>query len=139
TVFPIGTTVVTWTIKDAAGNTSTCPQKVTVTDDIAPIVVTCSSPVSVTSDMGLCTATNINLGAIPIVTDNCNLTEVFMTNDAPAAFPIGTTVVTWTIKDAAGNTSTCPQNVTVTDDKAPIVVACAASVSVTSDMGLCTA
>ncbi len=34
------------------------------------------------------------------------------TNDAPAVFPTGNTTVTWSITDAAGNTSTCQQTVT---------------------------
>ena len=37
-----------------------------------------------------------------------------LTNDAPAGgFPVGTTVVTWTALDAAGNLATAEQNVTV--------------------------
>jgi hypothetical protein len=42
-----------------------------------------------------------------------------VTNDAPAAFPIGVTTVTWTVTDNSGNTATCTQNVTVTDNVNP--------------------
>ena len=37
-----------------------------------------------------------------------------MTSDAPAIFPVGTTVVTFTAKDAAGNAATATTSVTVT-------------------------
>lgn len=36
-----------------------------------------------------------------------------MTNDAPPTFHVGQTVVTWTARDAAGNTATANQTVTV--------------------------
>ncbi|MFZ2898546.1 MAG: LamG-like jellyroll fold domain-containing protein, partial [Saprospiraceae bacterium] len=36
-----------------------------------------------------------------------------LSNNAPATYPIGNTTVTWTAKDAAGNTANCAQTVTV--------------------------
>src|SRR6187551_2997654 len=100
TTFPIGTTTVTWTIKDAANNIATCTQSVTVTDNQIPTVIACAAPVNVTADKDACSASNVNLGA-PNVSDNCTLNPVTVTNNAPATYPIGTTTVTWTIKDAA--------------------------------------
>jgi hypothetical protein len=44
-------------------------------------------------------------------TGNCN---VMVTNNAPAKFPIGTTVVTWTATNDAGGTATATQTVTAT-------------------------
>ncbi|MBK6281835.1 MAG: HYR domain-containing protein [Draconibacterium sp.] len=38
------------------------------------------------------------------------------TNNAPAKFPVGNTTVTWTATDAAGNTATCTQLVTISDN-----------------------
>jgi hypothetical protein len=46
-----------------------------------------------------------------------------LTNDAPAVFPIGTTIVHWTATDASGNTATCNQNVTVVDNQIPVLTA----------------
>jgi Ca2+-binding RTX toxin-like protein len=46
-------------------------------------------------------------------------TDIFavtITNDAPAEFPAGATVVTWTATDANGNSSNATQIVTVTDN-----------------------
>jgi Ca2+-binding RTX toxin-like protein len=43
------------------------------------------------------------------VTDDCGV--VSLTNNAPAKLPLGTTLVTWTAKDAKGNTTTAVQTV----------------------------
>jgi hypothetical protein len=50
---------------------------------------------------------------MPTATDNCS--EVALSCDPPSGsmFPVGTTVVTCTARDVAGNTSTCAFNVTV--------------------------
>ncbi len=55
--------------------------------------------------------TGVNLG-IPTATDNCNGT-LTITNDHIGDFVEGTTTVTWTVADCAGNHTTCTQNVTV--------------------------
>ncbi len=47
-------------------------------------------------------------------TDNCD-PEPIITNDAPAVFPPGDTVVTFTATDASGNSSSCSSTVTVVD------------------------
>ena len=58
---------------------------------------------------GTCTAT-VNLG-LPTTSDNCGV--AFVTNDAPALFPVGVTIVTWTVEDLSGNTETAEQSVEV--------------------------
>ena len=130
--FPAGTTVVTWTVTDASGNTATCTQNVTVTDDEDP-TITCPADVSVSADAGVCQATGVSLGT-PTTSDNCPGESA--SNDAPASFPVGTTVVTWTVTDAAGNTATCTQNVTVTDTEDPTIT-CPADIAVNTDSGVC--
>jgi hypothetical protein len=82
--FPIGVTVVTWTATDNSGNTATCTQNVTVTDNVNP-TISCPAAVAATTNSG-CTATGVALGT-PVSGDNCGVANV--TNDAPAAFPIG--------------------------------------------------
>lgn len=122
-LFPIGTTTVTWTVTDGAGNTATATQLVNVVDQIAP-EATAPANVSVNTN-NFCDATGVNLGT-PEATDNCTIASIV--NDAPASFPIGTTVVTWTITDATGNFTTVTQNVTVVDTEAPVVVLQSAAV-----------
>ncbi len=46
-----------------------------------------------------------------------------MTNDAPAQFPAGITIVTWTVTDIHGNSATCEQLVTVIDTEFPTFTA----------------
>ncbi|WP_042247377.1 HYR domain-containing protein, partial [Jejuia pallidilutea] len=54
----------------------------------------------------------------------------------PSTFPLGDTIVIWTVTDAAGNTTTCTQTVTVTDDEDPVIATCPADVTAnTSDDG----
>jgi hypothetical protein len=62
------------------------------------------------------TATNVVLGS-PVTADNCSVASV--TNDAPAVYPLGTTVVTWTVTDGSGNTAAGVQTVTVVPSSAP--------------------
>jgi gliding motility-associated-like protein len=115
--FPLGQTIVTWTATDAAGNSSTASQLVTVTDNTLPSI---SAPANITiSANASCVAFNINLGN-PIATDNCTIGSV--TNNAPTVYPLGLTIVVWTITDASGNSSNASQTVTVVDNGLPIIV-----------------
>ncbi len=115
--FPLGSTTVTWTVTDNSGNTATCMHTVTVTDNVNP-TITCPANVSATTNTG-CTATGVALGT-PVTNDNCGVASV--TNNAPAAFPLGVTTVTWTVTDNSGRTATCNQTVTVTDNVPPTAV-----------------
>lgn len=133
-VFPLGDTTVTWTVTDTAGNQATCQQIVTVVDDIAP-VVDCPATVEVSTDADSCVATNVVLGT-PGVDENCAIDTVI--SDAPAEYPIGTTIVTWTVTDLAGNQASCTQEVIVFDGVAP-EVDCPAVVTVGTDPGSCSA
>ncbi|MEO1029820.1 MAG: HYR domain-containing protein [Bacteroidota bacterium] len=68
--YPIGTTKVSWTITDVAGNSSSCTQNITVNETETPNI-SCPADISVNTDNGLCTAV-VNY-ALPTVTDNCTL------------------------------------------------------------------
>ncbi|MBI2861022.1 MAG: HYR domain-containing protein [Chloroflexi bacterium] len=112
--FSMGTTTVTWTAVDEAGNTGTAAQQVTVFD-ADTLVVTPPGDLVVeasSSEMSLDIGVAVALGGMG---------EVSITNDAPATFPVGTTTVTWTATDAAGNVVTVTQQVTVQDTTAPVV------------------
>ena len=115
--FPLGSTTVTWTVTDNSGNSATCTQTVTVTDDVPPSI-TCPADVTTTTNTG-CTATGVNLG-LPVTNDNCGVANV--SNNAPAVFPLGSTVVTWMVTDNAGNSTSCTQTVTVSDNVPPVAL-----------------
>ncbi len=126
--FALGSTVVTWTVRDASGNIANCEQTITVVDGELP-QINCPGPLTVNVDQESCVATNVTLGDLEI--EDC--TEVTVTNDAPVAFQLGDTTVTWTVTDSANNTSTCEQIVTVVDNQAPVFTTLAANVTVECD------
>ena len=107
----------TWTVEDKSGNSTTCTQKVTVQDTIAPII-TCADTLSVNVDAGLCIKTGINL-TTPTISDNCSLIDT--SNNAPVTYTLGITEVTWTVEDNSNNTSTCIQVVEVIDNEDPSI------------------
>lgn len=117
-VFPVGTTIVTWTASDYYGNAATTTQAVTVTDNEKP-VITAPASITVAADNN-CTVGTVNLGN-PVTSDNCGITSI--TNNAPASYPFGTTLVTWTATDIHGNIRTAQQTVTVIDNTAPVITA----------------
>jgi len=113
-VYPVGTNLVTWTVTDGSGNTATWTQRVIVLDSTPP-TISCPANVTVAANAGS-TATNVALGS-PVTGDNCGVASVV--NDAPVAYPLGPTVVTWTVTDGSGNTAACVQTVTVVPASSP--------------------
>jgi hypothetical protein len=108
--FPVGSTTVTYTAEDEGGNTVSGTQTVTVIDNTPPIINGCPQNIFavVTYDQ---TGSTISWAA-PTSSDNCSAT--LTSNYAPGAtFPPGTTAVTYTATDPAGNTATCSFTVTV--------------------------
>ncbi|MDT5269876.1 MAG: hypothetical protein QOH49_2062 [Acidobacteriota bacterium] len=115
--FPLGTTTVTATATDAAGNITTGTFTVTVRDTTAPTVA-CPADIVVTAAPGASTAVvNFN----PTVSDTVSNVTVTSSPASGSAFGVGTTIVNVTAKDAAGNTSTCSFTVTVKSQATVIV------------------
>jgi hypothetical protein len=115
--FPLGETIVTWTATDSSGNTSTANQKVTITDTTAPNIV---APADITQEATSASENTISLES-PVASDT--VSDVTITNDAPESFPLGETIVTWTATDAAGNTNTATQTITIVDTTKPTISA----------------
>ena len=118
--FPIGVTMVTWTAMNAGGNTAMTIQKVTVVDTTAP---TLTAPPNVTVQATSADHNAVDLGT-PSSYDAVGVESV--TNDAPAYFPLGQTVVTWKAVDTSGNIATAQQTVIIQDTKPPTIKAPAA-------------
>lgn len=119
TVFAIGTTTVTYTATDPAGNSTTCSFNVLVRDTTAPVITGCLSDISITSQGcdGVATWTT------PGTSDNCSAT-LSSTHEPGSTFPLGSTTVTYTSTDPAGNKSNCSFKVIVTTSGAPVVKEC---------------
>lgn len=120
--YPKGTTIITWSATDDAGNTSSCQQSVTVNDTENP-VITCPAPIVRGNDPDTCSAT-VDPGS-PTATDNCGSPTVTGTRSdgqpLSSPYPKGTTTITWTATDGSGNHSSCTQTVTVIDVQAPSI------------------
>jgi len=90
-----------------------------LTDEVPPTVTTCPSDITVSNDAGICGAV-VNYTE-PVFEDNVDGTGLSGTLTAGLAdgaqFPVGTTTVTYSYTDAAGNGPvTCSFDVTVNDD-----------------------
>lgn len=133
-VFPTGVTEVVFTAVDLSGNIATDTTIVTVIDGEAPIVQA-PEDLILSADSGLCSSFSPDIG-LAQASDNCGVDTVF--NDAPEEFPIGSTTVTYTVVDAAGNQSTDTQIVIVEDNELPVIT-CPADILVETDQGQCTA
>lgn len=139
-IFLAGTTTVVYTIEDASGNSNSCSFTVRVDDYTKPIVA-CQGDITTNNDAGQCTA-YVNMYALdvfPTAYDSCSgLSTVASGIPSGGNFPVGTTTVTWTVTDAAGNYETCLQDVTVTDNELP-TISCPSNRTVTATTGQCTA
>ncbi|MCP4284353.1 MAG: PKD domain-containing protein, partial [Gammaproteobacteria bacterium] len=104
--FPLGTTVVTWSATDTAGNTGSATQSVTIVDTTPPLI---------TAPAGITIASGGNIGTATA----SDIFPVTLSNDAPSSFPVGNTIVTWTATDTSGNTVTATQTITVNGESQP--------------------
>jgi hypothetical protein len=106
-VLPLEPTLVTCTATDSGGLQDSDSGTVTIIDTTTP-TITC--PVDITSSVGQ----SISLGS-PAVSDIVDPSPT-VTNNAPATFPPGTTIVIWRATDTSMNEASCPQNVTLIYD-----------------------
>ena len=107
--FPPGTTLVTFTGTDLAGNSATCTTQVTIADTAAPTIV--CGDVTLAGDPATCDAP---LGALPVARDTCDATVLVTAPTAQTRYLGGSTEVTYVAVDAAGNQGTCQAKVIVT-------------------------
>ena len=108
----IGDYEITVTHYDATNNTPTAPvgSFIIFVENYVPQI---QAPDDIAME-STGTLTLVDIG-VPIVSDNTGIVSV--TNDGPVdgLFPIGITVITWTITDVDGNTNIATQTITVHD------------------------
>ena len=123
--FGVGTTSVTAKIRE---QTPDLVQTfyVTVTDDEAPVLAGMPANITQSTDAGLGTAV-VNFTP-PTASDNVDgaITPTVVSSPKSgltngSAFPIGTTTLTYTATDAAGNKEDASFTITVIDDEKPVV------------------
>ncbi len=128
----VGVVLVTQTVADASGNESSCTALVTVEDNIAPNCL--AQDITIQLDASG-TATIADDAVDGGSSDACGIASITISQTSFDCEDLGVVVVTQTVTDNNGNTSTCSANVTVEDNVAPtidcpadITVACAADV-----------
>jgi hypothetical protein len=112
--YPVGVTTITWTATDAAGNFASAAQKITVLDVEAPVfgagarsALTGSVTVNATSPSGAVVTFD------PAATDNVGVTSLVCEPASGSVFPVGSSTVSCSASDAAGNSSSKSFSVSV--------------------------
>ncbi|MCB1100254.1 MAG: HYR domain-containing protein, partial [Verrucomicrobiae bacterium] len=120
-VLPLGTTTVTYTATDAAGNSTTASFEVTVTDTEAPKFSGAPADIlavinATTADPGLRTGRGVPVSwTEPTAVDNDRVDSLVASHRSGERFPPGVTKVTSTATDASGNEAVATFTVTVLD------------------------
>ncbi len=136
-VFPTGTTNVTYTAVDNSGNSGTCNFVITVGTDPCPDDTT--PPVVSGCPANITLLTNGNSAVAnwtaPTASDPCSPITVNKNYTPGSTFPLGNTTVTYQFSDGKGNKSTCSFTVTVNnacsvDNVAPVITGCPANITV---------
>lgn len=113
----VGVVIVTQTVTDVNGNTSTCTALVTVEDNIAPTCLTQDITIQLDEDGN---ASIENTAVDNGSSDACGVLSITVNPSTFDCDDIGVVVVVQTVTDINGNTSTCTASVTVQDDIAPV-------------------
>jgi gliding motility-associated-like protein len=119
-IYPLGTTLVYWTVTDISGNIFGCQMTVTVYDSKPPDI-TCPDDIIANTMEDSCWA-SVPVPQ-PLYWDNCGIQALWNsyngTPDASDIYPFGTTTVTWYVRDIYSNSDSCTMNITVVDNIPP--------------------
>lgn len=108
----LGNYTIHWTYTDSSGNFTQQTQNVVVRD-LVPPTISCPKDITVMANQscGRFVDPGVAQGS-----DNCSVTVTGQRSDnrpLTDCYPIGTTTITWTATDGAGQTATCTQRVIV--------------------------
>jgi hypothetical protein len=135
-----GVNNVTLSVTDAAGNSSVQNATVTVVDNTAPVLT------AVAAQAFCANAGSFTVPALS-ATDNCGVTSVTYAvtgatsrtgtgYNASGTFNTGTSIITWTVKDASNNTSTSSTTVVVSAGPVATITASATTADFCSELVL---
>ena len=117
--YPFGETTVTFTVSDQAGNVGTAQTVVNISLDPTPPELTVPDSISINVDMPDSVLSSsysaiAEFIAAAVATDNKDDdSTLIITNDGPDEYAVGETVVTFSVSDAAGNTTTESASITL--------------------------
>jgi|GEM_PF-2491778 len=117
TVFPLGSTQVFVTARDAVNNSTTRSFFVTVQDTTAPYIGHYNVVVEATGADGA----TVNYDPATVIDDVTPNPAITYSKDSGTVFPVGVTTVLVTAKDASNNTRTYNFKVTVQDTTGPSI------------------
>ncbi len=132
--YPVGETIITWTVTDVNGNAAIpVEQKIVVTDDQAPVAV----PKDVTIYLGATGTANLTPEEVDNGSwDNCpSSLALSLSQTIFDCSNLGTNPITFTASDGKNADSEVEILVTVLDDLAPIITA--EPINVSTDPGQC--
>jgi hypothetical protein len=131
--FALGLNTVTCTATDAAGNKGTASFTIEVQDQTKPTVTV---PADVTAEATGPTGATVDYMGVTAIDDVDGPLTATCTKASGTVFPLGTTTVTCSATDKAGNTGDNTFTVTVRDTTAPnLTVSAARSATATSAAG----
>ncbi len=120
----VGANPVTFTVKDASGNSSSTTATVTVEDKVAPQAKCKNLTIYLDADgKASITTTQIDNGS----SDACGIKSLSLSKTDFDCANKGTNIVTLTATDNNANTSTCTATVTVIDNIAPVITSVTAT------------
>ncbi|XP_041473393.1 hyalin-like isoform X2 [Lytechinus variegatus] len=121
-LFPVGSTSVIFLYTDMAGNQASCFFYVNITEaDNLPPEAICPENVSGTAQPGSSYAA-VDF-TLPVATDNSGMARLVSISSGPGSnFTVGTTVVTATFQDPAGNSDSCSFAVVVDGENSTVTV-----------------
>ncbi len=137
TIFPVGTTLVTYTATDIHSNSSQHSFSVIVSDMELPQILDLPATVEILAELDMCSA--MATWVAPTASDNCEMLDLLSSHAPGDTFPVGTTTVTLTATDVHANSATAAFDVVVTDTQAPLLVQMPADIQLNSEAGLCSA
>ncbi len=110
--FAVGTTLVTYTAMDSAGNLNAKSFSVTVNDNQDPSFGDPTADITQSADAGTCSTEVYWSNPNPV--DNCGIASTTSTYASGDSFDFGTTTVTYNTTDVNGRTASFSFNVIVT-------------------------
>ncbi|XP_071505195.1 hyalin-like [Diadema antillarum] len=116
-IFPLGSTVVTYTFSDPSGNSATCSFSVVVSvasgDTISPVITGCPSDINLDLPSDFLSSVSVSWTE-PTATDDSGFVSSTSTHQPGDIFDVGSqTTVVYTFSDSAGNTAICAFDVIV--------------------------
>ena len=109
-LFPLGLTAITCTATDSSGNSASLAFTILVSDLTPPVI---NAPAEIVIDAAGPDGSVVNFGEITAIDNVDGAVPVFCDPASDLLLPIGTTTVTCTAQDAAGNVTTITFPVTV--------------------------